>query len=104
LRTRSPTLVLLSCLALLNSSLTTGGSFTHFLTSTMARVKSTTHHVVVAAEVGNKGCESGGSAERMDSAQLSDADSHSGADGNVDDGSRTRSYYFGPSTVIVCWI
>jgi hypothetical protein len=88
LRTRSLTLVLLSCLALLNSVLTTGGSFTHFLTSTMAHVKSTTHHVVVAAEAGNEGRESGGSTERMDSAQLSDAGSHSGADGNVDDGSR----------------
>jgi hypothetical protein len=91
--------VLLSCLALLSSALTTRGGFAHFLTPTMARVKSTAHHVDAVIDAGNEGHESGGSVERTESALLSDAGSHSGAGGGVDEGSCTWSYYFGPSIV-----
>jgi hypothetical protein len=101
LRTHSPALVLLSCLASLSSAFTAGGSFTHFLASAMARVKSTARHVDVATKTSNEGRERGGSAERMESVPLSDAGSHSGAGGDVGEGSRTRRYYFRSLTVMV---
>jgi hypothetical protein len=76
-------------------------NFALFSKPVMARVKSTTHQVDAAAKAGNEGRESGGFAERTESIPLSDAGSHSGAGGDMDESSRTRSNYFGPSTVIV---
>jgi hypothetical protein len=44
---------------------------------------------------------SGGSVERTESVQSSDAGSHKGVRADTNEGSRTRIYYFGPSTVTV---
>jgi hypothetical protein len=61
-------------------TLVTKDSFTLFLKTAMARVKSTTHPHDDATDVGGEG-----SAERTKS----------------DEGSHTRNYHFGPSMVIV---
>jgi hypothetical protein len=67
----------------------------------MARVKSTAHLVGAVGGSGGEGRDSEGIAERTESAQLSDACSHGKAGDDMDEGSRTRSYFFGPSTVMV---
>jgi hypothetical protein len=67
----------------------------------MARVKSTTCLVGAAAGSSGEGHGSEGLAERMEFVPLSNAGSHSGASGDMDDGSRTWSYFFGPSTMTV---
>jgi hypothetical protein len=68
----------------------------------MARVKSSTRYIggATGGGSGGEGHESRGF-ERTESARLSDAGSHSGADDIVDKGSRSRSCFFGPSTVTV---
>jgi hypothetical protein len=101
LRNRSPALILLSCLASPDSVLTAGGSFAHFLTSAIACVKSTVHHIDATAKTCNEGHQSGGSTERTKSIPLSDAGSHNGAGGDMDEGSCTQSYFFGPSTMTI---
>jgi hypothetical protein len=70
----------------------------------MAHVRSTAHPFDAAIGAGSKGHESGNSTERMESALLSNVASHSGVRGEMDEGSRTRSYYFGPLTVTVTCI
>jgi hypothetical protein len=97
LHSRSPTLSL-SCV------LVTRGSSVHFLTSVMARIKSTTRLAGVAAASGNEGHGSDGSTERMEFVALSDTGYHSGAGGDMDEGFHTQSYFFGPSTVTVSHI
>jgi hypothetical protein len=67
----------------------------------MARVKSNARPVDVATEAGSEGHGSGGSAERMESVMLSGAGSQSRAGGDMDERSRTWSYFFGPLTVMV---
>jgi hypothetical protein len=104
LHTRSPTLTLLSCLALFCFALIVGGSFAHFLTSAMVHVKSTARPIDAAMGTGSEGHGSGDSVERMESAPLSNVGSYSEAGGDVDEGSRMQSYVFGPSTVTVSHI
>jgi hypothetical protein len=76
----------------------------------MARVRSTAHpHDDVPVAEGecaiaervviDEGHESIGSAERTELAHASDAGSQGHAKGDSDEGSCTRSYYFGPSTI-----
>jgi hypothetical protein len=79
-------------------------SFAHFLTSAMAHVERTACPIDAAAEIGSKGYGSGGSAERMESAPLSDVSSHSGAGGDMDEGYHTLSYFFWPSSMMVSHI
>jgi hypothetical protein len=79
-------------------------SFAHFLTSAMAHVERTACPIDAATEIGSKGYGSGGSAERMESAPLSDVSSHSGAGGDMDEGYHTLSYFFWPLTVMVSHI
>jgi hypothetical protein len=67
----------------------------------MAHVKSTAHLVGAAAGSGGEGHESEGSAKRTESTQLSNTGSHNGAGDDVDEGSHTQSYYFGPLTMTV---
>jgi hypothetical protein len=78
----------------------------------MVHVKSTTRLREDVADAGDKGASAerntssegrgnGGSAERTESVQASDVGSHSGAEADTDEGLRTRSCYFGPSTVTV---
>jgi hypothetical protein len=67
----------------------------------MACVKSTARLVGVATGSSGEGRDSEGSAERTESAQLSDAGSHDRVGDDMDEGSRTQSYFFGPSTVTV---
>jgi hypothetical protein len=67
----------------------------------MAHVKSTACFVAAITSSANEGHESEGSAERIESARLSDVGSHGEAVDDTDVGSRTWSYYFGPSTVAV---
>jgi hypothetical protein len=49
----------------------------------------------------SEGRDNIGSTERTELAQGSDVDSHCRVEGDFNDGSRTRSYFFRPSTVIV---
>jgi hypothetical protein len=84
--------------------LTVGGSFDHFLTSSMTHVNSTTRPVDATAEAGTEGRGSGDSTKRMESVPLSDAGSHSGVVGDMDEGSSTWSYFFGSSTMTVSCI
>jgi hypothetical protein len=101
-RSRSPTLLLSRlCLASLSCSFACGGSFVNFPSSMMAHVKSTACFVAAITSSANEGHESEGSAERIESARLSDVGSHGEAVNDTDEGSRTWSYYFGPSTVAV---
>jgi hypothetical protein len=86
--------LVLSCLALPRSLLGPGGNSFCLRTSTMARVKSTTRS-------GSEGRDSEGSAERIDFAPMSDVGSCGCAGDEMDKGSHTRSYSFGPSMVMV---
>jgi hypothetical protein len=81
----------------------------------MAHVTSTAHaHEDVPVTEGesavmeraamDEGCDSVGSAERTESVQASDEGSHNCAEGDSDEGFRTRCYYFGPLTVTVSHI
>jgi hypothetical protein len=74
------------------------------LKSVKAHARSTARPHDVVADAGSEGHGSGDSAERIESAQLSDVGSHSRAGADTNEGSRTRSYYFGPSTVMVSHI
>jgi hypothetical protein len=73
----------------------------NFTSSAMAHVKSTARFVGAAASSADKGHESEGSAERTESTQLNDVGSHDESSDDTDEGSHTRSFYFGPSTVTV---
>jgi hypothetical protein len=95
--------LLLSC-AHFAFTLATKDSFTFFLKSVKAHVRSTARPRDVVADAGSEGHGSGDSAEWTESAQLSNVGSHSRAGVDTDEGSRTRSYYFGPSTVTVSHI
>jgi hypothetical protein len=70
----------------------------------MTRVRSTSSPRDAAVETGSEGHGGGDSAERMESAPLSDVVSHNRAGADVDEGSCTQSYFFGPSTMAVSWI
>jgi hypothetical protein len=89
LHSRSPTLILPWRLASLSFALAVVESFVLFLNSAMARIKSTAHPIDATAETGSEGHGSENSAERMESAPLSDVGSDSGARGEMDEGSRT---------------
>jgi hypothetical protein len=67
----------------------------------MTHLRSTARLRDGAAETGSEGHGSGDSAEKMEPAPLSDVGSHSRARADMDEGSYTRSYLFGPSTVMV---
>jgi hypothetical protein len=67
----------------------------------MAHVRSTARSCDGAAIVEGAGHDITGSTERTESAGASDTGSHNRAEGDSDKGSRTHSYYFGPSTVTV---
>jgi hypothetical protein len=62
LRTRSPAIILLFFLALFYFALSAGGSFTHFLISAMAHVKSTARPIDAALGTGSEGHRSRDSA------------------------------------------
>jgi hypothetical protein len=64
----------------------------------MACIRSTSRYVGGAATSGSSG-EGGGFEDRMESARLSDDSSCNEASDAGDEGSRSRSFYFGPSTV-----
>jgi hypothetical protein len=98
---RFPALILLWRLASLSFALVAIESFTLFLNSAMARVRSTARPHDVVTETGSGGHGGRDSIERMESAPLSDVGSHSRARADVDEGSCTRSYFFGPSTMTV---
>jgi hypothetical protein len=79
----------------------------------MAHVRSTAHprdgapeseDVIMERDAAGDSGDGGGSPERNVPVQESDANSHSGAGDNSDEGSRTRSYYFGPSMITVSHI
>jgi hypothetical protein len=97
-------LILLSRLASLAFMLATEDSFALLQKSMMARVRSTARLRDDAAEASSRGHGSGESTERMESPPLSDVGSHRGAGAGEDESSRTRSYFFGPSTVTVSHI
>jgi hypothetical protein len=106
-RSRSPMLSLLrSRLASLSRAFGSRGSSVNFPSQRgpLTRVKSTTRFVGAAASSVSKGHESEGSVERIESAQLSNVGSHSGASDDTDEGYRTQSYYFGPLTMKVSHI
>jgi hypothetical protein len=73
-----------------------------YLNSVMAHIRSTAHPHDVATEAGSGG--HGDSADRKKFALLSDVGSHSEVGADVDEGSRTWSYFFGPSTVTASYI
>jgi hypothetical protein len=91
----------ISHLALLSYAFANKSSSIPFLTFAMAHIKSTARLVGYVTGSGGEAHESEGSAERMEFVHLSDPSFHSGAGDNVDEGSHTWSYYFGPSTVMV---
>jgi hypothetical protein len=70
-----------------------------FHETVMVRVKSTAH-----LRDDDEGRDSVGLAGQIKLTHASDAGSHNCAEGNSDEGSRTHSYYFGPSTMIVSHI
>jgi hypothetical protein len=91
----------ISHLASLSPAFASGSSSVCFLLFVMAHIKSTAHPVGAATGSSDEGHESEGSTERIESAPLSDTGSHSGAGDDVNEGSHTQSYYFGPSTMAV---
>jgi hypothetical protein len=93
-----------SCLASLYCVFAIEDSSVNFLSAAMARLKSTTRPIGVVAGCGSKGHESKGSAKRTESMLPSDTIYHSGAGDDANEGSHTRSYYFGPSTITVSHI
>jgi hypothetical protein len=79
----------------------------------MAHVRSTAHprdgateseDVIVERDAAGDSGDGRGSHERTVLVQESDADSHSRARDNSDEGSRTQSYYFRPSMITVSHI
>jgi hypothetical protein len=93
-------------------ALVTRDSFVFFLKTVMARVKSTAlprdgatdaggEGAAIESDADSEGHGSRGFAGRTKFVQLSDVGSHSGTGADTDEGSHTRNYHFGPSTVTV---